>query len=160
MSEAAFGRELRVSYAKVAEFQKRGIVHFHAIIRLDGAGDGYPPAPVAVPDELFAVAVRQAVADAMVTATLGDSAVQLGFGDQIDIRPLRHGIEDQGADDDVDDGGAGPVTSGMVAAYIAKYATKAAEDFGLDSSVRTALIAQQAGRLPGLDESATTGELA
>ena len=39
MSEAALGRELRVSYAKVAEFQKRGVVHFHAIIRLDGADD-------------------------------------------------------------------------------------------------------------------------
>ena len=147
MSEAAFGRQLRVSYAKVAEFQKRGIVHFHAIIRLDGAGDGYPPAPVTVPDELFTVAVRQAVADATVTATLGDSAVQLGFGDQIDIRPLRHGMQEQAADGVVDDG-AGPVTSGMVAAYIAKYATKAAEDFGLDSSVRTALIAQQVGLRP------------
>ena len=73
MSEAAFGRELRVSYAKVAEFQKRGIVHFHAIIRLDGAGDGYPPAPVTVTDEVFTAAVRQAVGDATVTATLGDS---------------------------------------------------------------------------------------
>ena len=40
------------------------------------------------------------------------------------------------------------MTSGMVAAYIAKYATKAAEDFGLDSSVRTALIAQQSGLRP------------
>ena len=109
MSEAAFGRELRVSYAKVAEFQKRGIVHFHAIIRLDGAGDGYPPAPMTVADEVFTVAVRQAVADATVTAALGDSAVQLGFGEQIDIRPLRHGVQDQGADDanrsgDVGDG--------------------------------------------------------
>ena len=44
MSEAAMGRTLRVSYAKVAEFQRRGVVHFHGIIRLDGAGDGYPPA--------------------------------------------------------------------------------------------------------------------
>ncbi|ACV77050.1 replication initiator [Nakamurella multipartita] len=147
MSEAAFGRQLRLSYAKVAEFQKRGIVHFHAIIRLDGTGDGYPPAPVTVPDELFTAAVRQAVADATVTATLGDHAVQLGFGDQIDIRPLRHGIDEHCADGVVDDG-AGPVTSGMVAAYIAKYATKAAEDFGLDSRVRTALIARQAGLRP------------
>jgi hypothetical protein len=152
MSEAAFGRQLRVSYAKVAEFQKRGIVHFHAIIRLDGAGDGYPPAPVTVPDELFTVAVRQAVADATVTATLGESAVLLGFGEQIDIRPLRHDLV-RGGDQADDLGGTayeetGPVTSGMVAAYIAKYATKAAEDFGLDSSVRTALIARQAGLRP------------
>src|SRR4051812_45652646 len=46
MTEAKLGRTLRVSYAKVAEFQRRGVVHFHAIIRVDGAGDGYPPATV------------------------------------------------------------------------------------------------------------------
>jgi len=40
------------------------------------------------------------------------------------------------------------VTSGMVAAYIAKYATKAAEDFGLDSTVRTAAMAERAGLRP------------
>ncbi len=28
--------QVRVSYAKVAEYQRRGVVHFHAIIRLDG----------------------------------------------------------------------------------------------------------------------------
>ena len=42
MSEAALGRTLRVSYAKVAEFQRRGVVHFHGIVRIDGAGDGLP----------------------------------------------------------------------------------------------------------------------
>jgi hypothetical protein len=38
-------RELvRVAYVKVAEFQLRGLMHFHAIIRLDGAEDrGDPP---------------------------------------------------------------------------------------------------------------------
>ncbi|MFJ4969327.1 replication initiator [Streptomyces sp. NPDC088755] len=31
---------VRVSYAKVAEYQQRGLIHFHAVIRLDGpAGD-------------------------------------------------------------------------------------------------------------------------
>jgi hypothetical protein len=30
------GCRVRLSYAKVAEFQARGLVHFHAIIRLDG----------------------------------------------------------------------------------------------------------------------------
>ncbi|WP_337662296.1 replication initiator [Actinoalloteichus sp. AHMU CJ021] len=27
---------VRVSYAKVAEYQQRGLIHFHAVIRLDG----------------------------------------------------------------------------------------------------------------------------
>lgn len=30
----------RLSYGKVAEFQKRGAVHFHAVIRLDGPARG------------------------------------------------------------------------------------------------------------------------
>ena len=42
----AFAAQLRVSYAKVAEYQRRGVVHFHAIIRLDGpAGPADTPPP-------------------------------------------------------------------------------------------------------------------
>ena len=29
---------IRVSYARVAEYQRRRVVHFHAVIRLDGPG--------------------------------------------------------------------------------------------------------------------------
>lgn len=147
MSEATLHRKLRVSYAKVAEFQRRGVVHFHGIIRIDGAGDGYPPTTVTVTEEGFAAAVRTAAGDASVAAPLGeDYAVQLGFGEQIDIRPLHPDPgPGQATEDLLSDG---PVTSGMVAAYIAKYATKAAEDFGLDSKVRTAAIAERAGLRP------------
>ncbi|MGS0684611.1 replication initiator [Nakamurella sp. GG22] len=149
MSEAALGRTLRVSYAKVAEFQRRGVVHFHGIVRIDGAGEDYPPTTVPVPDDVFAAAVRTAAGDATVGASLSKTRVTwLGFGEQIDIRPLRQpaGLpDDPAADLDESDG---PVTSGMVAAYIAKYATKAAEDFGLDSTVRTAAIAERAGLRP------------
>ena len=151
MSEAALGRTLRVSYAKVAEFQRRGVVHFHGIVRIDGAGDDYPPTPVPITDEAFTAAVRTAAGDATVGASLSETRVTwLGFGEQIDIRPLRQHPgqpDDQAADVDLDESD-GPVTSGMVAAYIAKYATKAAEDFGLDSTVRTAAIAERAGLRP------------
>ena len=36
-----------VQYAKVAEYQLRGVVHFHALVRLDGSRtpDGFAPAP-------------------------------------------------------------------------------------------------------------------
>ena len=34
---------VRVRYVKVAEYQARGVVHFHAIIRLDAPGDDYQP---------------------------------------------------------------------------------------------------------------------
>ena len=39
-----------VQYAKVAEYQLRGVVHFHALVRLDGprTPDGFAPAPTAI----------------------------------------------------------------------------------------------------------------
>ncbi len=37
--------EVRVRFVKVAEYQARGIVHYHAIIRLDAAGNDYQPPP-------------------------------------------------------------------------------------------------------------------
>jgi replication initiator protein RepSA len=36
LTNKALTTQVRVSYAKVAEYQRRGVVHFHAIIRLDG----------------------------------------------------------------------------------------------------------------------------
>jgi hypothetical protein len=44
MTGKMLSSQLRVSYAKVAEYQRRGVVHFHAIIRLDG-----PAGPTAAP---------------------------------------------------------------------------------------------------------------
>jgi hypothetical protein len=40
-------QQVRVSYVKVAEFQRRGVVHFHTLWRLDAPGDELvrPPAP-------------------------------------------------------------------------------------------------------------------
>ncbi len=39
-------RQLVIRYVKVAEYQARGVVHFHAIIRLDAPGETWqPPAP-------------------------------------------------------------------------------------------------------------------
>jgi hypothetical protein len=48
-----------VSFVKVAEFQRRGVVHFHALVRLDVPDDFTPPTlTVAAAD--VAHAVRQA----------------------------------------------------------------------------------------------------
>jgi hypothetical protein len=44
MTSTALAAAVRVSYAKVAEYQRRGVVHFHAVIRLDG-----PDGPIAAP---------------------------------------------------------------------------------------------------------------
>jgi hypothetical protein len=48
MTNKVLDAQLRVSFAKVAEYQRRGVVHFHAIIRLDapaGPSTGRPPGP-------------------------------------------------------------------------------------------------------------------
>ena len=38
--------ELRIRYVKVAEYQARGVIHFHAVIRLDAnTEDGFLPPP-------------------------------------------------------------------------------------------------------------------
>jgi hypothetical protein len=116
MSRAAFGKRVRVSFAKVAEYQRRGLVHFHAVIRLDGR-EGAGDVPPGWADHLLLVsAVRAASARAVVRSRV--SAVgrrRVVWGDQLDIRPIVVGEELDG------------VSERAVASYIAKYATKGAE---------------------------------
>ncbi|MER7366826.1 replication initiator [Nonomuraea wenchangensis] len=44
MTVKTLGEQVTIAFVKVAEYQRRGVVHFHAVIRLDGP-DG--PAPAA-----------------------------------------------------------------------------------------------------------------
>ena len=116
-----------VNFAKVAEFQRRGVVHFHALVRLDGPGDDYPP-PAVDRDRRSSCATPSTpppLEASVVTDPYewGGPTWELRFGRQIDVRPV-HGQAQR-------DASAGPMHPEMVAAYIAKYATKAAEDFGL-----------------------------
>ncbi|MFG3551799.1 replication initiator [Streptomyces sp. NPDC047725] len=50
----------RLSFAKLAEYQQRGLVHFHAVIRLDGPAGPCDPPPAWDTSELLADAVRLA----------------------------------------------------------------------------------------------------
>ena len=60
-----FPHHARLSYAKVAEYQRRGLVHFHAVIRLDGPdGPTDPPPPGLTHD-----ALRDAITTAARAAT-------------------------------------------------------------------------------------------
>jgi hypothetical protein len=47
VTQKAAREQVRVSDVKVAEFQRRGVAHFHRLWRLDAAGDelAAPPAP-------------------------------------------------------------------------------------------------------------------
>ena len=48
-----------MSYAKVAEFQRRGAIHFHAVIRLDAATDCRCPGCLAPPPAPFSAALLE-----------------------------------------------------------------------------------------------------
>ncbi len=113
-------RSLRVSYAKVAEYQKRAAVHVHAVVRLDGAhGPDDPPPAWATADVLLDVVRTAAAAVHLSTAhsaALGEHALR--WGTEVDARPLRAFGDGEGLADDA------------VAAYVAKYVTKGATDTG------------------------------
>lgn len=119
LSRAAFGRRVRVSFAKVAEYQRRGLVHFHTVIRLDGPEGGTEPPPAWADHDLLVRAVPSAVRRVVVrTPESGLGVRDLRWGDQLDVRPI------------LLDEAAGGLSERAVASYIAKYATKGAEASG------------------------------
>jgi hypothetical protein len=74
---------LRVSFAKVAEYQARGLIHFHVVIRLDGP-DGpqdMPPGWAILP--MLEEAIHQAAQRAIVPAGLGSTVLR--WGHQLDV---------------------------------------------------------------------------
>ena len=104
---------LRVSFVKVAEWQRRAAVHLHAVIRLDGIN----------PDDRSVIVAPPGWADVdLLEAAIRDSAVRVSvelprvehrervavWGEQLDIRPIS--------------------VPERAAAYVAKYATKTAGD--------------------------------
>jgi hypothetical protein len=125
LAEGELRQVVRISYAKVAEFQRRGAVHFHAIIRLDAATACRCPGCLAPPPEPFTAslleeALRLAVPAVRVPCpALEDRPERYArWGEQLDARNITR------------DEHAGELSAEQVAGYIAKYATKATESFG------------------------------
>ncbi|MFJ6139009.1 replication initiator [Kitasatospora sp. NPDC092286] len=117
-----------LSYAKVAEYQKRGQIHFHTVIRIDGpTGPASTPpawATTALLDHAVRAAAKRARVQRQHRSASGETdgmqppeSTVFRFGRQIDVRAIRS----------TDFTGDAPVTDRHVAAYIAKYATKGAE---------------------------------
>ncbi len=109
---------VRVRYVKVAEYQARGVVHFHAVIRLDAPGEDYQPPPPGIDAAMLRDAIGQAAAAVRLARPVGAGpAITLTFGapQGTDVRPIRR--------DDVTGIGQ-PLNHQAVANYIAKYATK------------------------------------
>ena len=135
----AFAAQARLSYAKVAEYQRRGVVHFHAIIRLDGPAGPSTPPPVWATLTLLTDAIAQAARTVHIEipAAPGLLARTLAWGRELDTRPVTTTT--------------GDLTDSKVAAYVAKYATKAAECTGtLDRRITPA---DQLAELPVRDHA-------
>jgi uncharacterized Zn-finger protein len=104
VSQAEAAKVLRLSFCRVAEFQRRGVVHLHAIVRADGPNGSLPPLGV----EDLAGACGEAARAVSVSHARGTAR----WGTEIDVQVL--GGDDQRA--------------AQVAMYVAKYATKSSSD--------------------------------
>jgi len=118
------GKAVRLSFGKVAEMQRRGVVHYHAIIRLDGVDPDHPDAVIPPPAGLTVQDLVDAVEAAVpATAFVTDphpahpAGWTISWGDQLHCPPVRVT-------------GDGDITDGLVAGYLAKYATKSTEATG------------------------------
>ncbi len=105
---------VRLSYMKVVEFQRRGLVHLHVVIRADGRGGPDEQAPSWLGLEVLIEAANDAVARATVAVpgVDGTSLARASWGAERDVRVL---IPNNAGD------------STAIAAYVAKYATKTAD---------------------------------
>jgi hypothetical protein len=117
LSERAWRRRVRIAYAKVAEFQARGVLHFHAIVRLDSAEDRAAAPGLAVSPEELCDAIREAAASARLDGDAGDGqSTDIRFGKQLHTRVLTGAKEGR------------ELNPGQVAAYVAKYSCKASHE--------------------------------
>lgn len=117
---------VRLPHGKAAEYQARGAVHFHALVRLDGTSRKDPGAIIAPPPGITAAdledAIRQTVAHlSFRTRPHPDSPDGEGWliawGRELDVRTIT-------------DRSAHTVNGLAVASYLAKYATKGTEASG------------------------------
>ena len=123
---------VRVAHAKVAEFQARGAVHFHVLLRLDGIDPAHadrlvpPPAGITATD--LDTAIRHAATHVSFHTPTHPAQPEgwlIAWGEQIDIRPITLSGHDG-------------ITDRTVAGYLAKYATKSTEATGHTSTRITA----------------------
>lgn len=117
---------VRLRFTKVIEYQARGAIHIHAVLRLDGPD----PESVTAADgrwtaEVLDDAIRRAAAQvsAPLPARVQARQQRARWGEQLDVHPLP-------ADDIGDLDGNSQRQVRTVAAYIAKYATKSTDPLG------------------------------
>jgi hypothetical protein len=104
-----FHQLARLSYLKVAEFQRRGLVHFHVLVRADGPDDPFI-APPAFLSSLLASEVLTMVVSSFGVSGIGGSWIRWGHQFRISDASPR-------GEDDL-----------RIASYLAKYSTKTTDD--------------------------------
>jgi len=116
--QSRFAAHARLSFARVAEYQKRAAVHVHAVVRLDGPNGPDDEPPVWGTADLLTDVVRASARRVQVHTLYAPAVGELAlrWGAQVDARPLH--ANGDGPDDDA------------VAAYVAKYVTKGASETG------------------------------
>ena len=113
----------RLNYLKVAEFQRRGLAHFHVVLRLDGPGEPFSPPPAELTTELLASIIHSVAKEFSVTGPRGS----ISWGRQLQVTDAS--TLDR---DDL-----------RIAAYVAKYATKSADgslDFARRFNARNEIL--------------------
>jgi hypothetical protein len=114
---------VRLSHGKAAEYQARGAVHFHVLLRLDGVNPADPARIVPPPPGITVAdlddAVRRAASIAWRTRPhpVNRDGWVIGWGSELDIRVITMR-------------GTRTVTDYAVASYLAKYSTKGTETAG------------------------------
>ena len=118
----------RVSHGKAAEYQARGAVHFHALLRLDGLDPTDPDRLLPPPPGLTVADLDEATRHAAATISYPTpphpampSGWPIAWGTELDVRVITMR-------------GTGTVTDLMVASYLAKYSTKGTEVTGHTSA--------------------------
>ncbi|MHB1988131.1 MAG: replication initiator [Acidimicrobiales bacterium] len=118
-SEKELDGEVRLSYVKVAELQRRGVVHLHAVVRADRAGDEMARPPGEVTAGLLSEALVKAVRAVKLTVESGGVSRVFSFGEQLSTESLDH---EKGS---------------KLAGYLSKYLVKEASGTGaLDHRLR------------------------
>ena len=115
---------VRVSHGKAAEYQARGAVHFHVLLRLDGLDQADPGRLLPPPPGITAADLEDATRHAAATIRYptdphpaNPPGWLIAWGGELDVRIITMT-------------GTGTITDLAVASYLAKYATKGTETTG------------------------------
>jgi hypothetical protein len=115
---------VRVSHGKAAEYQARGAVHFHVLLRLDGLDQADPGHLLPPPPGITAADLEDATRHAAATISYltdphpaNPPGWLITWGGELDVRVITMT-------------GTGTITDLAVASYLAKYATKGTETTG------------------------------